>query len=221
MEVVYALISRGTNVLAEYTRRSGNFEQVTRLILRKVEDGVESGEHVAQIKYDAFTFHYKIVDAITYMCMTDESARTRLPMCFLDDICQTFREKYGVDEPTYAVAYQYNHDFAPILRQKMEFFLTNAEADIISRVKAKIDETRDELVVAIEQLLERGEKIELLVDKTEQMSEHAHKFERTTTRLKDMVWWKRVKIYLFIAFILAVLGFFIAVMACGISFDKC
>lgn len=211
-------MSRGTNVLAEYTRRRGNFETVTRLILRKIEDSRRSDE-VGQIKYDAYMFHFKIVDSLMFVAMTHEAARTRLPMVFLDEVAESFQARYGGAEE--AIAYQYDDDFGPLLRQKVHHFATSPEVDVIGKVKSKIDDARDELVIAIEQLLERGEKIELLVDKTEQMTEHAHKFERTATRLKDSLWWKRLKLYFFVFFILGVLGIFVALMACGLTFEKC
>ncbi|KAJ8606974.1 hypothetical protein CTAYLR_009278 [Chrysophaeum taylorii] len=218
MEVIFCLVSRGTTVLAEFTRHRGNFETVSRLILRKIEDNKDG---IAQIRYDDYVFHYKVMDGIIYLCMTDEAARTRLPMCFLDEVAATFRERYGVDEPLEAIAFSYDEQFSPVLRQKVEFFANNDEADIFGQVKAKIDNTKDELVVAIENILERGEKIELLVDKTDQLTESAIRFQRTATNLKVNFYWKRLKVYLFVFFILALVAFFISVMACGITFSNC
>ncbi len=35
-QIIYALVARGDKVLAEYTDRAGNFEQVTRQLLNKI-----------------------------------------------------------------------------------------------------------------------------------------------------------------------------------------
>ena len=72
-----------------------------------------------------------------------------------------------VDEPLRAIAFQMNEVFSPVLKQKCEFYATNGDADVISSVKSRIDATRDVMVENIDRILERGEKIELLVDKTE------------------------------------------------------
>lgn len=215
MEVVYALVSRGTTVLAEYTGHSGNFETVTRLILRKIETASPFG----QIKYDAYTFHYKTLDSILYMCMTHADAGSRMPLAFLREVADSFREKYGVDRPYVAIAYEYDEEFSVVLKDKIQRF--RDEEDVIHQVKQKLDETRDELVVAIESLLERGEKIELLVDKTERMTESAYHFERSAKNLKSGLWWKRCKTYLFLILIFLLFAAFVAVMACGISFKQC
>ena len=220
MEVIYVAISRGVNVLAEYTdpQHSGNYETVTRLLLRRIGDG---SSKLAQLRYDSHIFHYSIVDGITFLCMTDESARSRLPFAFLSDVAETFQGAYGPEAPHQAIAFEMNEAFAPVLKQKCEFYLTNREADVISSVKSKIDETREVMVENIDRILERGEKIELLVDKTENMQQQAFKFERSATRLKRAVCCKRCKIYLFLLFVGLLIAYFGAAMACGPTLATC
>ena len=220
MEVIYVAISRGVNVLAEYTdpRHSGNYETVTRLLLRRIGEGASK---LAQLRYDSHIFHYSIVEGVTFLCMTDESARSRLPFAFLDDVADTFRSAYGVDEPLRAIAFQMNEAFSPVLKQKCEFYATNGDADVISSVKSRIDATRDVMVENIDRILERGEKIELLVDKTENMQHQAFKFERSATTLKRAMCCKRCKLYAFLAFLAVVLAYFGAAMAGGPTLAKC
>ena len=45
----------------------------------------------------------------------------------------------------------------------------------------------------IEKVLERGEKIEILVDKTEELSSTADSFQKSSTRLKRSLWWQDKK----------------------------
>ena len=44
-----------------------------------------------------------------------------------------------------------------------------------------------------EKVLQRGEKIELLVDKTEALSTSARRFQHQSKSLKNVMWWKNVK----------------------------
>ncbi|KAJ1449410.1 synaptobrevin-domain-containing protein [Pelagophyceae sp. CCMP2097] len=217
MEVIYVAISRGVNVLAEYTRHTGNYETVTRLLLRKIGDG---GARVAQIRYDEHIFHYQILDGITYLCMTDESAKSRLPFAFLADVADTFRAAYG-ERAQSAIAFEMNEAFAPLLRRKVDCYLHSDEADIMSSVRAKIEETKDVMVDNIDRILERGEKIELLVDKAEHMSQQAFRFERSAKSLKRAMCCKRAKIYAFGVFVLGLIVFFCTALACGPTFARC
>ena len=82
MTILYALVARGTTVLAEFTSTSGNFPTITRVLLGKIpeEDGKMS------YVYDQFVFHYVVENKITFLCMADEDAKRRVPFAFLDDI---------------------------------------------------------------------------------------------------------------------------------------
>ena len=64
-------------------------------------------------------------------------------------------------------------------------------------------------------MLARGEKIELLVDKTEALNQSAKKFQKASKSLKSAMWWKNVKMWLMIAFVLAIVAFLIWGFACG------
>ena len=41
--------------------------------------------------------------------------------------------------------------------------------------------------------LERGERIELLVDQTDRLSQAAFRFEQSSVRLRQQMWWKRAR----------------------------
>ena len=62
-------------------------------------------------------------------------------------------------------------------QSQMEYW-NSGEGDNITKVRGKIDEVKDVMINNIDQVLKRGEKIELLVDKTEQLNQSAFKFQR-------------------------------------------
>mmetsp|Transcript_15700 Transcript_15700/g.63230 ORF Transcript_15700/g.63230 Transcript_15700/m.63230 type:complete len:84 (+) Transcript_15700:780-1031(+) len=77
------------------------------------------------------------------------------------------------------------------------------------------------MVQNIEMVLERGEKLELLVDKTDQLNATAFTFEKSSRKLKEAMFWKKVKIYLLITFVLCVLLYVFLAVICGPDFKKC
>ena len=46
------------------------------------------------------------------------------------------------------------------------------------------------MVQNIEKVLARGEKIELLVDKSDALNRSAAKFEKNSNKLKNQMWWR-------------------------------
>ena len=69
--------------------------------------------------------------------------------------------------------------------------------EAVHRVQGEIEEVRQVMVENIERVLERGEKIELLVDKTENLNHQAFRFKKQSRALRNMMWRKNVKIVLF------------------------
>ena len=76
----------------------------------------------------------------------------------------------------------------------------------VSRVQQQVSEVKEIMMDNIEKVLDRGEKIELLVDKTENLRFQADNFHRTGRALRRRMWWQNLKMKLvFAAFVLVVI----------------
>ena len=102
----------------------------------------------------------------------------------------------------------------------MEYFATSPSADKIGQVQHKIEENKNVMRENIDKILERGEKIELLVQKTDELGHQAFRFEKEARTLKRAMIWKRVRLYLVISFVVAVLVVIAAMLACGASASR-
>ena len=172
-------------------------------------------------KYDDHVFHYVVSDEITYLCMADLSCKRRVPFGFLTDISDRFKATYG-DQAKSAIAFAMNEEFSRVLQKQMDYFNGNPKEDALGRVQEQISEVKDVAMKNIEKVLQRGDKIELLVDKTDRMKNTAHKFHKSSRRLKNTMWWQNVKMWLMIILIVALVVFFIAAMICGgMTFPTC
>jgi vesicle-associated membrane protein 7 len=78
MAIVYALVARGTVVLAEFAAVSGNAGAVARRILEKLPPDAESRLCFAQ---DRYIFHVLRSDAagITFLCMANDTFGSNYP----------------------------------------------------------------------------------------------------------------------------------------------
>ena len=104
-------------------------------------------------------------------------------------------------------------------QKQMAYYNANPAADNISRVRNQLEEVKGVMVQNIEKVLERGEKIELLVDKTDKLNNAAFKFEKQSKRLKNAMWWRNFKMKLMIAFVVLLALYIIIGMACGFGFQ--
>lgn len=217
MPIIYSLVARGSTVLAEFTSTSGNFTTVTRRILEKIPQNDSKMSYV----YDRHIFHYVVSEGITYLCMADEDFGRRVPFAFLEDIKGRFKAAYG-DRGRTALAFGMNADFSRVLQNQMDYYSSNPNADKINRVRGEIDEVKSVMVQNIERVLERGERIELLVDRTENLNQTAFKFKKQSTQLKRAMWFKNVKIMIILIFVILVIVYFVVALACGgLAFQSC
>ncbi|CAJ1365740.1 unnamed protein product, partial [Effrenium voratum] len=191
-QIIYALVIRGQKVvLAEYTALAGNFQQATIQILQKLESSPEWKSYI----YGEYAFHY-IVDQVSglwFVCMADRQLGRRVPFSFLNAVQEAFAQSYSNEQVESAIAYGMQTDFREELQGLMERF--NApDHDRVASLTAKVQHINDHLMESIDKILERQEKIELLVNRTQMLAENASQWRRETEHLRRAVWWRNCKL---------------------------
>ena len=203
---------------------TGNFPTVTRVLLGKISSSTDT---TMAYQYDSqFMFHYIIEDGLTYLSMSDDVNKHRAPLNFLQDIKARFRARYTAEQCANAFAFAMNAEFSPILSDVMTQYNNGAssplESDQIGRVQGQIEEVKEVMVQNIEKVLERGEKIELLVDKSEQLQQTSFKFENTSRQLQRTMYWRKMKRRALIGVGVVIGLFVVACSACGgLDFHRC
>ena len=90
---------------------------------------------------------------------------------------------------------------------------THGQHDAIGNAKREIDDVRGIMTKNIESLLERGERLDLLVDKTDRLGGSSREFRVRSRGLKRQMWWKNVKLMALLGFVvfLVILAIIVAV----------
>ncbi|KAL3130802.1 hypothetical protein ABBQ38_000139 [Trebouxia sp. C0009 RCD-2024] len=208
-EILYSVVARGTVVLAEFSTVAGNANLVAHRILEKLpaED--------SRVSYtqERHVFHVLVHQGLAFVCMAEEASGRRIPFAFLDDVKDKFLAAYGPEAAQYAVAYEYNTEFSGILQQRMRYFVNDPNADAINRVRGGVAEVKNIMVENIEKVLERGERIELLVDKTDHLQSESFAFKRDARRMQQKMWWQNVRWMVALgAFVLVIIYVIIAIV---------
>lgn len=218
MAILYAVVGRGTVVLAEFSAVTGNTGAVARRIMEKV--GAE-GETRLCFSQDRFIFHILRADGLTFMCMASDTFGRRIPFSYLEDIHMRFMKNYG-RVASEAPAYAMNDEFSRVLHHQMEYFCGNPSADTLSRLRSEVGEVRGVMVDNVDKILQRGERIELLVDKAGAMQDGAFHFKKQSKRLRQALWFKNAKLLaLLTALILLLLYLLIAAACGGLTLSSC
>jgi len=217
--IIYVCVARKDIILADYAIKEfpPDFHRVVKRILEQIPqtDGKLS------YSFESHYFHYDVTDGLVFLCMAPETFGRRLPFAFLDDIKGRFKSTYGTKGST-AVAYTMQSDFSRILQKQMDYFSLDSNADKITQLRAGLTEVKDIMVDSIEKVLERGESIEHLLGRTENLQANSVNFKRKSEDLKNAMWWRNVKIYGAIAFVVIVIILIIVAVACGgVAWPKC
>ncbi|MBA0795184.1 hypothetical protein Gohar_006081 [Gossypium harknessii] len=142
MAILYAVVARGTVVLAEFSAVTGNTGAVARRILEKLPQEADSRLCLSQ---DRYIFHILRSDGLTFLCMANDTFGRRVPFSYLEDIHMRFMKNYG-RVARYAPAYAMNDEFSRVLHQQMEFFSSSPSADTLNRVRGEVEKKTHQLL---------------------------------------------------------------------------
>lgn len=140
----------------------------------------------------------------------------RVPFGFLFEIRKRFLAQHPpattdfADMPNYGAA-SFNADLKGLM---VEYGTTSGgRDDAITTAQREIDDVRGIMTRNIEGLLERGERIDLLVDKTDRLGGSAREFRVRSRGLKREMWWKNVKLMalLFLVAVLIIVAIVLAI----------
>jgi len=105
MSIISSLVAKYPDVvLCEYSDFVGNFQQISRIILQKLNRECK----YSMIDYDKYKFFYINENKITYMCLC-EGVSSDIAFCFLSEIKKKIFKKYRIDQLN---SFNNNHLFA-------------------------------------------------------------------------------------------------------------
>ncbi|OWB78867.1 hypothetical protein B5S32_g3071 [[Candida] boidinii] len=118
---------------------------------------------------------------------------------------------------------EFKNDLEKIIKEEESKYIRNLQS------YGSIDETQDELSEVrnimnenIERVLDREERINLLVNKTDRINTTANSFRRRTIAIKKKFWWSNFKIKFYIGLLILILLYIIIGSECGLPFySKC
>ncbi|KAK3414764.1 hypothetical protein EUGRSUZ_H00084 [Eucalyptus grandis] len=209
--LIYSFVARGTVILAEYTEFTGNFTSIASQCLQKLP----ATNNKFTYNCDGHTFNYLVENGFTYCVVAAESAGRQIPIAFLERIKDDFNKRYGGGKATTAAANSLNREFGPKLKEHMQYCVDHPEEiSKLAKVKAQVSEVKGVMMENIEKVLDRGEKIELLVDKTENLRSQAQDFKQQGTKIRRKMWLQNMKIKLIVLGIIVALILIIILSVC-------
>lgn len=90
------------------------------------------------------------------------------------------------------------------------------QQDALRTAQREIEGVREIMTENIERVLERGEHMSVLVDKTGRLGENARDFRVRSRTLKRRMWWKNVKLMVLLVLVVIFLLYLFVGFGCGL-----
>mmetsp|Transcript_15672 Transcript_15672/g.17425 ORF Transcript_15672/g.17425 Transcript_15672/m.17425 type:complete len:230 (+) Transcript_15672:33-722(+) len=202
MPILYAVVASGSNVLVE-SGDVAKFNTLVSQILVKVQK-----KDRKSYLHGGHTYNYLNNGNLTFLCVTDKDFLARVSFDFLKKIESVYSN-------------QSSTKFTSQFKELMETYSDPHKVDRVTRVKSKLDDVKGVMIDNIDKVMERGEALDTIEERTADLSNASMDFRRSSTTLRKVMWWKNVKLWIVLGVLLVVLLFVVVWIGCGLTFANC
>lgn len=160
---------------------------------------------------------------LTFIAVAAAEQGRRIPFAFLLEAKRKFLANYPSSSTEFGTLPAYGcAAFNAELRSLVQTFNSASPSDSLAMAKRDIDDVRGIMTENIERVLERGERIDLLVDKTDRLGGSAHDFRIRSRGLRRRMWWKNTKLVVLLVIVVIFLMYLFVGMGCGLpAWGRC
>ena len=213
-KIIYTVVARGNIVLTEARQNekqaaAGNYATVAAKLLQKFPTIDAKNTYNCN---DNLNFHLLCSGGVFYLCLADKSVKLRIAYSFLGEVEKAFLQNFG-EQWKKANAYSLTS-----FRKPLQLLMTkwnDPNLDKLSRLQNQVEDVKGVMQNNISKVLERGENLEVLVDRTHELAQSAEQFHKRAKKVKWNMWCQNVKMWLMLFFVLAIIITAIVIYACS------
>ncbi|CAK4030419.1 vesicle-associated membrane 7 [Lecanosticta acicola] len=232
--LLYSCIAYRETILTEHTTTSATTQSsaLASAILPKVDH--DTPQKITFTHDESSNFIHYIADAstssnpdnpsaagLTYLVVAKRDVKQSRAFQYLLEIKRRFLSQYPPTNTQFSSLPPYGAGaFNATLRQLMQS--SRQSTDAFSSVQNEIESVRGIMTENIERVLERGERIDLLVDKTDRLGGSASDFRVRSRGLRRQMWWKNVRLMVLLSVVVVFLLYLFVGFGCGLpAWGKC
>jgi len=144
------------------------------------------------------TIQYMVEEEMLFISSARDGFPQRICFAFLQRLKDSFFMQFRVDGKIK------KSDLQAFLTTEMDFFSNNPEADKLRGLQSKVDQIKDIMHENVEKMLVRGEKIESIEDKAEDLRKTTKAFDKVTKKVRCAMCRENVKMTICLAITLVV-----------------
>lgn len=187
-------------VVASFSVSSQQYtsEDVVDLVSEK-SARMEVGKKYTDMVDEALSVHFQLdAKGRVFAIMTTTRYSPRVAFAALAELSKSFAEQFGPSVKG-ATAGSLSKASKPLLKGVIDRWGDPEKgADALTKVQAKLDQATDTMRENIEVAVKNTKMIEDIEDQSESVLQKSKEFQSNASKLKNKMWWKKVKTYLLI-----------------------
>ena len=209
MSIIYGLIDKKNKPLCDYSEYKGTFTTICLKTLSKcIED---KGLLTIENTYNIF---YRNESGITFLFLCEKSYPQEAAIVCLEKTIEQFFKTFQnqIDFSNYT-QYGLNNQFQKSLSEIMQKYNSDSKDldDSISSLKENLLSMHKQVISTSEIINERGDKIQMIVEKAEELSHDSMVFADTASRIKRIEKWRRIRIYVILIVVIIIIIVFLII----------
>lgn len=199
--------------------------QSMKCVLEKMLQRLPRHDTKVSYQYELQVFHFLVENEVAYGCVTSLEYASGLTYSFLDKVKDLFKVQFAGSSDRYPRPEEITAancaKFRSTLASSTRTFNDSPQLDKVDMIKEQIANTKQVMLENLDSVLDRGERIDGLCDRTELLRDEAQGFSSNARSLKRAQIKHNIILAIAVAAIVAIVALMIAFMACGIDFKKC
>lgn len=225
--LLYVAIAKGKTILASHSNGAQNASSIATLILDRIDLQIDSKQTFVHQKYQIHYIHtapsHGVNGGLTFLAIGTEALGRRIPFACLFDIKHKFMETYSSNEIAAAGQSEFS-SFETVMKERMTVLTESGVegSDKAREVQREIESVKDIMSQNIERVLERGERIDLLVDKSSHLNSSSLAFRKRSQAVKRQMWWQKQRTTALIGLTIFFLIYLMVGIGCGLpAWGRC
>ncbi|RNE97547.1 vesicule-associated membrane protein [Trypanosoma conorhini] len=180
-----------------------NFRTTSFISLHSEGEEAATAAGPAQLSY-----HIMTDSELAFAILADKAVTRRQGHAALDEVAKTFRKMFveNVSKLNTKMVDVFVKPYRDLLLRMSE---SGEPEDKVRRVKLAVAEVKDLALDNVERVIQRGQRIDDIVQSTEDLQFQAQGFQRSSRDLRQQLWWNSIKGKLIIG---GVAAFFIVIV---------
>ena len=197
----YALVARQRVILCDGGKPG--FEESAQSVV----DGLQPS--VTLISYESIShvFHIMVSEGLTYVCVADKVFDRQIAFAFLRELERQLQETGLKEKSMYVGPYALRQEFSSVINTQLKRYTSG---DKLSHLQGRVTEVTGIMTENIEKVVQRGEALDDLTDRSELLAHSSTDFRHSSTKLRKKLYWKSVKMW--VIFISILLGIVLAIV---------